>query len=62
MKFLLPKIYLIFHIIILLFFSHNLYTVSNADFKVPELPLEYGFPDHEHQTDHEENTTLPHEY
>ncbi|XP_043644668.1 uncharacterized protein LOC122614208 isoform X1 [Drosophila teissieri] len=28
-------------------YNHDLYTVSNAEFNVPEIPLEYGFPDHE---------------
>lgn len=32
-------------------FSHDLYTVSKADFHVPEIRLEYGFPDHEPQID-----------
>lgn len=31
--------------------SHDLYTVSKADFHVPEIRLEYGFPDHEPQID-----------
>lgn len=37
------------------FFSHDLYTVSKAEYKVPEIRLEYGFPDHEPQID-----TQPH--
>lgn len=31
------------------FNSHNLYTVSTAEFKVPDIQLEYGFPDHDHE-------------
>uniref|UniRef100_A0A0A1XTI0 Chloride channel protein ClC-Kb n=1 Tax=Zeugodacus cucurbitae TaxID=28588 RepID=A0A0A1XTI0_ZEUCU len=40
-------------------YDHNLYTVSNADFKVPEIKLEYGFPDHEPQIDITPNTEYP---
>lgn len=39
-------------IYIYLFRSHDLYTVSKAEFKIPEIRLEYGFPDHEPQIEY----------